>query len=103
MKQIIIILAAFSAFTTISTSTQAATNKGEQIFNQKCAICHKVKGKGGAIGPELTKVSARLKENDLINQIENPKKKNPSTSMPSFKALPKADLKELLGYLKTLK
>ncbi|MEI6208983.1 MAG: cytochrome c [Desulfuromonadales bacterium] len=77
--------------------------KGEQIFKQKCAMCHLVKGKGGSIGPELTKVAARMKESDLTAKLENPKKSNPSTSMPSFKSLPKADMDALLGYLKTLK
>lgn len=102
MKHIITALAAVAAFTTMSKPAQAA-GKGEIIFNQKCAMCHKVHGKGGAIGPDLTKISSRMKEADIVTQLENPKKKNPSTSMPSFKALPKADLKELLGYLKTLK
>lgn len=102
MKPVITITAAVAVFTAMTFSAQAA-GKGEQIFNQKCAMCHKVKGKGGEIGPELTKVSSRLKEADIIAQLESPKKKNPSSSMPSFKALPKADMQELLGYLKTLK
>lgn len=102
MKRTITILAAVAAFTIMTLSAQAA-GKGELIFNQKCAMCHKVNGKGGDIGPELTKISARLKEADILAQLENPKKKNPSTSMPSFKALPKSDMKELLGYLKGLK
>ena len=102
MKRLIAVAAALSAVVFISVAAQA-DNKGEQIFRQKCAMCHIVKGKGGAIGPELTKVSARLKEADIKAQLENPKKKNPSTSMPSFKTLPKADLDALLGYLKSLK
>jgi cbb3-type cytochrome oxidase cytochrome c subunit len=66
-------------------------------------MCHVVKGQGGAIGPELTKVAAKMKEAGLKAQLENPKKKNPSSTMPSFKTLPKADFDALLGYLKTLK
>jgi mono/diheme cytochrome c family protein len=80
-----------------------AESKGEQLFNQKCAMCHVVKGKGGAIGPELTKVASRLKEGDIKAQLENPKKKNASSSMPAFKTLSKPDMDALLGYLKTLK
>jgi len=85
------------------TATARAASKGEQIFSQKCAMCHVVKGKGGAIGPELTKVASRMKEGDLRAQLENPKKKNPASSMPAFNTLPKADMDALLGYLKTLK
>jgi len=102
MKRTIATVAAIVASAAMTIPALAA-GKGEQIFNQRCAMCHKVKGKGGAIGPELTKISARLKEADIIAQLENPKKKNPSSSMPSFKALSKADTHELLTYLKTLK
>ena len=102
MKRMLIVVAAFALVALITVAAQAES-KGSQIFNQKCAMCHKVNGKGGAIGPDLSKVSARLKEADILAQLENPKKKNPSSSMPSFKALPKADQKELLDYLKTLK
>jgi mono/diheme cytochrome c family protein len=102
MKRILTVIAAFAAVALVTVAAQAE-NKGEQIFNQKCAMCHLVKGKGGAIGPELTKVSARLKENDIKAKLENPKKSNPSSAMPVFKTLPKADMDALLGYLKTLK
>lgn len=102
MKRIFTMMAAVAALTSFSVAVDAA-GKGEQIFNQKCAMCHKVNGKGGNIGPDLSKISARLKERDIISQLENPKKKNPSSSMPSFKAMSKSDLKELLGYLKALK
>lgn len=102
MRRAVAILVAFVAVAFVTVAAQAE-NKGEQIFKQKCAMCHSVKGKGGAIGPDLTKIAARLKEGDLKAQLENPKKKNPSSSMPSFKTLPKADMDALLGYLKTLK
>jgi len=102
MKRAVTIVAAFAAVVLLTVAAQAES-KGEQIVKQKCTMCHLVKGKGGAIGPELTKVSARLKEKDIREKLENPKKSNPSSPMPSFKTLPKADLDALLGYLKTLK
>jgi len=102
MKRAYVILAAL--FTVVLTSVAAqAESKGEQIFKQKCTMCHVVKGKGGAIGPDLTRIASAMKENDLKAQLESPKKKNPSSSMPSFKTLPKADMDDLMGYLKTLK
>lgn len=102
MKRVISVIAAFIAVALVTVAAQAAA-MGEQIFKEKCAMCHVVKGQGGKIGPELTKISAKLKEKDIRAQLENPKKKNPATSMPSFKSLPKADMDALLGYLKTLK
>ena len=76
---------------------------GEKLFNQKCVMCHVVKGKGGTIGPDLTKVGGRMNEAQLRQKVLTPKKSNPSSSMPSFQALPKADLDALVGYMKTLK
>ncbi len=96
------IVAVFTAILFVTVSAQAE-NKGEQLFNQKCAMCHVVKGKGGAIGPELTKVASRLKEGEIKGQLENPKKRNAASTMPAFKTLSKSDMDALLGYLKTLK
>jgi mono/diheme cytochrome c family protein len=102
MRRAVYVFAALAAFMLLTVAAQAAS-KGEQLFNQKCAMCHVVKGKGGAIGPELTAVASRLKEGELKGQLENPKKKNATSSMPSFKTLSKPDMDALLGYLKTLK
>ncbi|OGR26085.1 MAG: cytochrome C [Desulfuromonadaceae bacterium GWB2_53_15] len=102
MKRVVAVFAAFAVVALLTVAAQAGS-KGEQIFSQKCAMCHVIKGKGGAIGPELTKIASKMKENDLKVKLENPKKTNPNSSMPSFKTLPKAEMDALLGYLKTLK
>lgn len=102
MKRAVVVIAAFAILVLLTVAAQAG-NKGEQIFSQKCAMCHMIKGKGGAIGPELTKIAAKMKEKDFKLKLENPKKNNPNTSMPSFKTLPKSEMDALLGYLKTLK
>lgn len=80
-----------------------AESAGEKVFNQKCAMCHKVKGKGGAIGPDLSKISSKMAEPKLREKLINPKKSNPGTSMPSFATLPQNDMSALLTYLKGLK
>jgi mono/diheme cytochrome c family protein len=102
MKRAVIIIAAFVAVTLLTVAAQAA-NSGEQIFRQKCAMCHVVNGKGGQIGSDLTRVSGRMAEKDIREKLEKPKKSNPNSSMPSFKTLPKADMDALMGYLKSLK
>lgn len=102
MKRAVAVIAVFAILALLTVAAQAA-DKGEQIFSQKCIMCHVIKGKGGSIGPELTTVAAKMKEKDLKVKLENPKKSNPNSSMPSFKTLPKAEMDALLGYLKTLK
>lgn len=102
MKRAFSVVVTFAAVV-FAVTVARAESKGEQLFKQKCAMCHVVNGKGGAIGPDLTKVASRVKDADLKGQLENPKKKNPSSSMPSYKTLSKPDMDALLGYLKTLK
>lgn len=102
MKRSVIALAVVAALTLLTVAAQAES-KGEQIFKQKCTMCHVVHGKGGNIGPDLSKIAARKQEKELRGQLENPKKANPASSMPSFKTLPKAEMDALIGYLKTLK
>jgi cytochrome c2 len=102
MKRAVMIIAAFAAAALITVAAQAES-QGEQVFKQKCAMCHSVKGAGGKMGPDLTTISARMKVKSIKAQLENPKKANPKSSMPSYKALAKADMDALLDYLKTLK
>ncbi|MEI6702559.1 MAG: cytochrome c [Deltaproteobacteria bacterium] len=100
MKRSYVVFTVCAAVALMTVAAQAES-KGEQIFKQKCAMCHVVNGKGGKIGPELTKIGS--KAIDVKSQLETPKKKNPANSMHSFKSLPKADLDALLEYLKALK
>lgn len=102
MKRAVAVIAAFAIVVLLTVAAQAA-GKGEQLFSQKCTMCHVVKGKGGAVGPELTRIASKMKVKDLKVKLENPKKTNPNSAMPSFSTLPKAEMDALLGYLKTLK
>ncbi|MDK9717047.1 MAG: cytochrome c [Trichlorobacter sp.] len=76
---------------------------GEKLFHRKCTMCHIVKGRGGAIGPELTKVAVRMSEAQLQAKIAYPKKSHPGSSMPSFATLEAGEMQSLISYLKTLK
>jgi cbb3-type cytochrome oxidase cytochrome c subunit len=44
-----------------------------------------------------------MKDADLRVQLENPRKKNASSSMPSYKTLSKPDMDAVLAFLRTLK
>ena len=102
MKRLFTWIAAFAAVALLTVAAQA-DSRGEQVFNKKCAMCHAIKGKGGAIGPELTTISARLSEKDIKAKIVSPRKTNPASSMPAFATLPQAEMNSLVGYLKTLR
>lgn len=90
-------------FVLVAAPVARAELTGERLFNQKCIMCHIVKGKGGAIGPELTKAGARFSDAQLRNKMMYPKKLNPSTSMPSFQTLPGAEFDAILAYVRSLR
>lgn len=103
MKRTVISVLTLAFFAIITVAAQADVTKGDQLFKQKCAMCHTVKGNGGVVGPDLSKVSARMKEQDIRAKLTNPNKSKPTSAMPSFKSLAKADLDSLITYLNQLK
>jgi cbb3-type cytochrome oxidase cytochrome c subunit len=48
---------------------------GKQLFYEKygCNACHQISGKGGVIGPDLTKVGNRLRTDWIVYYLHNPK------------------------------
>ncbi|MCK6460287.1 MAG: c-type cytochrome [Planctomycetes bacterium] len=74
-------------------------NRGKQLIEQKgCRACHVINGRGGAIGPDLTRVGEKGPEQyDYsrltsmptlfgwhIAHLQNPKSYSPETVMPDF-------------------
>ncbi|MEJ2696261.1 MAG: c-type cytochrome [Candidatus Sulfobium sp.] len=78
--------------------------KGEQIFQSKgCTGCHKVFGKGGSVGPELSGGTLKGKSRQWIeDQIRNPKSHFPNSVMPSFSGMSKEDIDDLVSYLMSM-
>jgi cytochrome c oxidase cbb3-type subunit 3 len=62
-------------------SPQRATNSGDRTKGEKlffasagCSQCHMVKGKGGRLGPDLSRVGAARSESYLVDSIRDPDK-----------------------------
>ena len=51
----------------------ASTEKGRQIFEEKCLKCHTI-GEGRMVGPDLSGVTGRRDRTWLINWIADPEK-----------------------------
>jgi mono/diheme cytochrome c family protein len=104
-KRVIVLL--FIAVIAIAATSAAcsSSSKGAEVFRrEKCMDCHTLKGKGGAVGPNLTYVGSRRSRDYIIQQIKDPKSHNPSTEMPSFSArIPEQDINALADYLSGLK
>lgn len=77
--------------------------RGAKIYQEKCAVCHKVNGVGGEIGTDLSKVGQRHDAVFLQTQLKDPALYKKDSKMPSFKDMPKEDMDALIAYLLTLK
>ena len=74
--------------------------RGEELFGEQgCALCHRIHGKGGTTGPELSGATLVGKSRKwVIDQLENPRSHFPDSPMPSF-MLEMSDLNALADYL----
>ena len=45
---------------------------GERLFSSQCASCHRVAGRGGRIGPDLTRIGVARSRAALIREIRTP-------------------------------
>ena len=45
---------------------------GQQIFAKQCQSCHRVAGKGGRLGPDLSRIGAARTHAALVREIRNP-------------------------------
>ncbi|MDP2643683.1 MAG: c-type cytochrome [Desulfobacterales bacterium] len=62
-----------------------SSERGKRLFGEfRCLSCHAVEGKGGDIGPDLTKVSSKLKPQWLYRWIKTPHSAWSETKMPDY-------------------
>ena len=45
---------------------------GERLFAQQCASCHRVAGRGGRLGPELTRIGVQRSHAAITREIRSP-------------------------------
>jgi mono/diheme cytochrome c family protein len=67
-----------------------------------CTGCHKIGGKGGTTGPDLSHVGSKLTAAEIAAKIKNPKAKNPNSIMPASKR-PDKQIAAMAAYLASLK
>jgi mono/diheme cytochrome c family protein len=80
-------------------------SRGAAIYqSQSCKDCHTLKGKGGAVGPNLTNIGSKRSRDYIVVQIKDPKTHNANTDMPSFRdKLSDQEINDLADYLSGLK
>lgn len=55
-----------------STPIDGNPRNGLALFNENCAQCHRVNGRGGSLGPDLSTITERRTLAALINSIREP-------------------------------
>jgi len=84
-------------------SPQASAGK-DLVARLGCQGCHKIDGKGGTVGPDLSNEGGKGKSDAwLAKQIRDPRAHDPSTMMPAFSSISGKQVDELVAYLQTLK
>ena len=77
--------------------------QGKKVYKDKrCAICHVIKGKGGKLGGDLSRVGAKRKVQWLRSFMKNPKAIMPKVKMMPFKGSDE-ELDALVAYMASLK
>ena len=52
--------------------TTGNADNGQRLFAAQCASCHRVAGKGGRLGPDLTRVGISRSRASLVREIRTP-------------------------------
>lgn len=76
---------------------------GQEVYvREDCATCHRIQGEGQQVGPDLSGVGNRLKEDYMRDWLQNPQAFIPNTQMPPAK-ISRQELTELVAYLQSLR
>jgi cytochrome c553 len=79
--------------------------RGKQLYlTTGCIGCHKIRGVGGVVGPDLTFAGQRRKDPEWhIEHFKSPQKISPGSTMPPYGRLPEKDLQALTVYILSLR
>lgn len=78
----------------------AGVYDGEKLFFRVgCSQCHTYEGRGGRMGPDLSAVANRKSGDWIDSYIQNPRKMNPLSRMPSFSHLSRAKRQAIIKFL----
>jgi putative heme-binding domain-containing protein len=61
-----------SAVAPAATMPAGNIANGEQLFAKQCQNCHRVAGKGGRIGPDLSRIGSARTHDALVREIRTP-------------------------------
>ncbi len=78
---------------------KADTDAGRALFGQlRCVSCHMVNGRGGDMGPELTRIGDKVGRDWLFSFLKDPLRSQPNTAMLQYR-LSDTQLRDLTAFL----
>ena len=79
-----------------------SAGRGEKIYTrEKCGNCHRFRGEGHSLAPDLTAVTGSRSEEWIRRQVVAPEKNNPRHRMPAYPHLSGQEIRSLIAYLKS--
>jgi cytochrome c2 len=77
----------------------ADTSNGRALFGElRCVSCHAVNGRGGTMGPELTRIGDKVRRDWLFSFLKDPHRVQPETAMLQY-GLTDVQLRDLSAFL----
>jgi nitric oxide reductase subunit C len=78
---------------------KADTSSGRALFGElRCVSCHSVNGRGGTMGPELTRIGDKVRRDWLFSFLKDPHRVQPETAMLQYR-LADDQLRDLTAFL----
>jgi len=78
---------------------RADTANGKALFGElRCVSCHAVNGRGGTMGPELTRVGDKVRRDWLFGFLKDPHREQPDTEMLQYR-LADDQVRDLAAFL----
>lgn len=79
--------------------------RGRRLYQEKgCVACHRIRGAGGSLGPDLSLVGTRRKDPAWhLKHFRDPQAISLGSTMPPFITLPEEDLRALTVFMLSLR
>lgn len=78
---------------------KADTASGRALFGElRCVSCHAVNGRGGTMGPELSRIGDKVRRDWLFGYLKDPHRGQPDNAMLQYR-LTDTQIRDLTGFL----
>ncbi len=95
----ILVSGIFISITLLVTGCSRIYDGEKLFFTVGCSQCHTFTGRGGRMAPDLSAVTNIRSDDWIDSYLQNPKKINPLSRMPSFAHLSRPQRRAIIKFL----